>query len=81
MIVVAGALPQRHRDLIIAVTARTKLPTVYSNDHLSRLAASLPMERMKPTSIAARRAMSIASSEVRNPPTFRYRLRQNTSWS
>jgi putative ABC transport system substrate-binding protein len=29
MIVVAGALPQRHRDLIIAVTARTKLPTVY----------------------------------------------------
>ena len=29
MIVVAGALPQRHRDLMIAVTARTKLPTVY----------------------------------------------------
>ena len=29
MIVVAGALPQRHRDLIVAVTARTKLPTVY----------------------------------------------------
>jgi putative ABC transport system substrate-binding protein len=29
MIVVAGALPQRHRDLIIAATARTKLPTVY----------------------------------------------------
>jgi putative ABC transport system substrate-binding protein len=29
MIVVAGALPQRHRDLIITVTARTKLPTVY----------------------------------------------------
>ena len=29
MIVVAGALPQRHRDLIIALTARTKLPTIY----------------------------------------------------
>ena len=29
MIVVAGALPQRHRDLLIAATARTKLPTVY----------------------------------------------------
>jgi putative ABC transport system substrate-binding protein len=29
MIVIAGALPQRHRDLVIAVTARTKLPTVY----------------------------------------------------
>jgi putative tryptophan/tyrosine transport system substrate-binding protein len=29
VIVVAGALPQRHRDLIIALTARTKLPTVY----------------------------------------------------
>ena len=29
MIVVAGALPQRHRDLLVAVTARTKLPTVY----------------------------------------------------
>jgi ABC-type uncharacterized transport system substrate-binding protein len=29
MIVVGGPLPQRHRDLIIALTARTKLPTVY----------------------------------------------------
>jgi putative ABC transport system substrate-binding protein len=29
MIVVAGALPQRHRDLIIGLTARHKLPTVY----------------------------------------------------
>jgi putative tryptophan/tyrosine transport system substrate-binding protein len=29
MIVVAGALPQRHRDLLVAATARTKLPTVY----------------------------------------------------
>ena len=29
MIVVAGALPQQHRDLLIAATARTKLPTVY----------------------------------------------------
>jgi putative ABC transport system substrate-binding protein len=29
MILVAGALPQRHRDLIIGLTARHKLPTVY----------------------------------------------------
>ena len=29
MIVVGGALPQRLRDLIVAVTARAKLPTVY----------------------------------------------------
>jgi putative ABC transport system substrate-binding protein len=29
MIVVAGALPQQHRDLLIAATARGKLPTVY----------------------------------------------------
>ena len=29
MIVVAGALPQHHRDLIIGLTARHKLPTVY----------------------------------------------------
>jgi len=29
MIVVAGALPQRHRDLITGLTARHKLPTVY----------------------------------------------------
>jgi ABC-type uncharacterized transport system substrate-binding protein len=29
MIVVAGALPQRHRDLIVGLTARHKLPTVY----------------------------------------------------
>ena len=29
MIVVAGALPQRHRDLIVGLAARHKLPTVY----------------------------------------------------
>jgi putative ABC transport system substrate-binding protein len=29
MIVTAGALPQRHRDLIIALAARHKLPTLY----------------------------------------------------
>jgi putative ABC transport system substrate-binding protein len=29
MIVTAGALPQRHRDLIIALAAQHKLPTVY----------------------------------------------------
>src|SRR5262249_26429870 len=29
MIDVGGPLPQRHRDLIIALTARTKLPTGY----------------------------------------------------
>ena len=29
MIVVGGPLPQRHRDLIIALTARHKLPTIY----------------------------------------------------
>jgi putative ABC transport system substrate-binding protein len=29
MIVVGGGLPQRHRDLIIRLTARHKLPTVY----------------------------------------------------
>ncbi len=29
MIVVAGALPQRHRDLIVGLAARGKLPTIY----------------------------------------------------
>jgi putative ABC transport system substrate-binding protein len=29
MIVTAGALPQRHRDLIISLAARYKLPTLY----------------------------------------------------
>jgi ABC-type uncharacterized transport system substrate-binding protein len=29
MVVVAGALPQRYRDLIIGLTARHKLPTIY----------------------------------------------------
>jgi putative ABC transport system substrate-binding protein len=29
MIVTGGALPQRHRDLIIELAARHKLPTVY----------------------------------------------------
>ena len=81
MIVVAGALPQRHRDLIIAVTAQQSYRRSTSSVLLSLPVASHPMEPMKPTSTAARRATSIAFLKARNQPTSRYRLRQNMSWS
>ena len=38
------------------------------------------LERMKRTNIAARRTMSIVSSEVRNRRTCQCKLRQNTNW-
>jgi putative tryptophan/tyrosine transport system substrate-binding protein len=57
---------QRHRDLIVALAARHRLPAVYAN----RLS----------TNIGARPAMSIASSRARSPPIYPCRRRPSLSW-
>ena len=81
MIVVAGALPQRHRDLIIGLTARHKLPTVYFERSFVT-AGGLASYGANETDHYRRAAStSIAFLKVRNQPTSRYRLRQNMSWS
>jgi putative ABC transport system substrate-binding protein len=79
LIVTASASSAIHRDLIIALAARHKLPAVTSNVSSSPPAAWSPMEPILMTSFGGRLAMSIASSRARSPLIFPCKLRLNTS--
>ena len=79
LIVTASASSAIHRDLIIALAARHKLPAVTSNVFSSPPAAWSPMEPILMTSFGGRLAMSIASSRARSPLIFPCKLRLNTS--
>jgi putative tryptophan/tyrosine transport system substrate-binding protein len=70
---------QLHRDLIIALAARYRLPAVYSSVTFPPSGASSPTRLKRSTSIGARQATSIASSRERSPPTCRCRRQPNTS--
>jgi hypothetical protein len=67
VIVTGSALTIIHRDHIIALAARCKLPAVYYEDYY--VAADLG--RTTSTNSVALLAMSIASSRAGNQPTFR----------
>ena len=79
LIVTASALATRHRDLIIALAARLRLPAVYPIASSSPLVASSPMDLISSTNIGRRPATSIASSRARSQPSCRYRRRPSTS--
>ena len=80
LIVTASALAVVHRDLIVTVAARHKLPAIYLNAPSSPTAASSPMGLILSTSSDAGPATLIASSRARSPRTFRCRHRPSTSW-
>jgi hypothetical protein len=69
VIVTGSALTIIHRDHIIALAARYKLPAVYYEDYY--VAADLVRGRTTSTNSVALLAMSIASSRAGNQPTFR----------
>jgi putative ABC transport system substrate-binding protein len=80
---VVPASPQAtdHRDLIITLAARYKLPAIYFER--SFVAAGGLISYGPNFGDEARRAagMSIASSKARSWPTCQCRRRQNTNWS
>ena len=82
LIVTASALAQRHRDLIITLAARHKLPAVYFERSFVAAGGliSYGPDHDRPVS-GARPATSIASSRARSRPTCRCRRRPSMSWS
>ena len=79
LIVTASALAVVHRELIIALAARHKLPAVYFERFFVAAGGLISYGRLS-TSSAARPATSIASSRARSQPTCRCRRRPSTSW-
>ena len=80
LIVTASPLAQRHRDLIVTLAARHKLPAVYFDRVFVAAGGLISYGPDTSTSTGARPAMSIASSRARSQPTCRCRRRPSTSW-
>ena len=81
LIVTASVLAIVHRDLIITLAARHRLPAVYSDRVFVTGGGLISYGPDQSTSTGAPQAMSIASSRARSPPTCRCRRRPSTSWS
>jgi putative ABC transport system substrate-binding protein len=78
LIVTAGPAARRHRDLIVALAARHKLPAVYNESSFAAVGGLISYGPISPTSTAARPATSTASSRARSQPICRCRRRQDT---
>ena len=69
-----------HRELIITLAARYRLPAVYAFRFFVTSGGLISYGPDSSTLTAARPATSIASSRARSPPTFRCRRQPSTSW-
>ena len=81
LVVTASPSSTVHRELIIALAARHKLPAVYFQRFVVASGGLISYGPDRSTSSGVRPAMSIASSRARSPPTCRCRRRPSTSWS
>ena len=79
LILTAGALSAVHRDLIISLAARFKLPATYQERAYVAAGGLVSYGPILSTSTVVQRAMSTASSRARNRPTCRCRRRPNMS--
>ena len=80
-VVTSTALYTVHRDLILKLIARYKLPAIY-NDRISIANGGvMSYGPIALTCTGARPAMSIASLKARSLPTFRFRRPRSMSWS
>ena len=71
LIVTGSALAQVHRDLIVTLAARHKLPAVYYNRFFVTGGGLVSYGPITSTSTGLRPATSTASSRARNQPTCR----------
>ena len=81
LIVTGSALTALHRDLIITLAARYKLPAIYYERSFVTGGGLISYGPDFATNTDARQAMSIAFLRARSPPTCRCRRRPSTSWS
>jgi putative tryptophan/tyrosine transport system substrate-binding protein len=81
VIVTASTLATQHRELIIALASRHRLPAVYSNRLFVTDGGLLSYSPDASTSSAKRPLTSIASSRARSPPICPCKRRLGMSWS
>ena len=81
LIVTAGPLTNIHRDLIVTLAARHKLPAVYWDRTSVTGGGLISYGADWWASTGKRPVMSIASSRVRSRPTCRCRRQTSTNWS
>ncbi len=80
-LIVTGSGPAAiHRDLIVALAARHKLPAVYVGRFFVTAGGLISYGPDFVDSIGARPNTLTASSRARSRPTFRCKRRRNTSW-
>ena len=80
LIVTGSALTAVHRNLIITLAARHKLPAVYWDRFFVTGGGLLSYGPDSIDHTGARPVMSIASSRARSRPTFRCKHLPSTSW-
>ena len=81
LIVTASTLATLHRELIVAVAFRHRLPAVYSNRLFVTSGGLLSYSSLTAsTSFGRRPVTSTASSRARSPQTCRCSRRQSMSW-
>jgi putative ABC transport system substrate-binding protein len=78
LIVTASQSAVTHRNLIISLALRHRLPNIYGT---RRMGVLLPTGLMPSTCIHARLNMLIAFLKEKSPPTCQYKRLPNTSWS
>ena len=75
------ATTSAHRDLVVALAARYRLPAVYTWRYFVTAGGLMSYGIESWTSSGKQRPMSIAFCAAARPPSFRYRRRPNTKRS
>jgi putative ABC transport system substrate-binding protein len=81
LIVTGSSAISNHRNLIIALTLRYRLPSVYGFRYYAASGGSPPTSLMSSTRTCTQLVMLIAFSKERNPPTCQCKRQPSTSWS
>jgi putative ABC transport system substrate-binding protein len=81
LIVVPGAFMARHRDLIIALAARHRLPSIFAFRFYAASGGLHPMAWTLSTSTGGRQVMSTGCSKAKHRPICRCSSRTSSSWS
>jgi ABC-type uncharacterized transport system substrate-binding protein len=81
LVVTGSALASLHRNLILTLAARHKLPAIFPERHFPAAGGLISTGLISSTSTDVRPATSTASSRARSPPTCRCRRRPSMSWS